>query len=177
MNIKDEIQRECAELCTFLIEKNEKYGNSALDFVNIFSEANATDAIRIRIDDKLKRMKANHAKDDEDVVKDLIGYLILLRIAERQEEIIRLNNQKCAEIARAESKVLVPPILDQKTETAIFLDELPEEIVEQINKWRKFPREDSETLQWEKEAVVPSVTRNQLEEHRLDEIREFRTRR
>jgi predicted RNA-binding protein associated with RNAse of E/G family len=36
----------------------------------------------IRIDDKLKRIKNGSLKrDDEDVVNDLIGYLVLLKIS------------------------------------------------------------------------------------------------
>lgn len=64
-----------------LIEKNRKYGNSALKPQRIFSKASATEQIKVRIDDKLSRMKNQQNDEDEDVISDLIGYLILLKIA------------------------------------------------------------------------------------------------
>ena len=39
--------------------------------------------IRVRIDDKLSRLARGQAAG-EDVVLDLIGYLVLLRVAERR---------------------------------------------------------------------------------------------
>ena len=64
-----------------LIEKNRKYGNSALKPQRIFSKASAVEQIKVRIDDKLSRMKNQLNDEDEDVISDLIGYLILLKIA------------------------------------------------------------------------------------------------
>jgi len=64
-----------------LIEKNRKYGNSALEPIGVFSQLSAKEGLLIRIDDKLKRIKnGSLEKDDEDVVNDLIGYLVLLKI-------------------------------------------------------------------------------------------------
>lgn len=73
-----------AELNTIgamLIAKNQRYGNSALDPVRIFSRADKAEQIRVRIDDKLSRIRNQQADDDEDAVLDLIGYLILLRLS------------------------------------------------------------------------------------------------
>ena len=64
-----------------LIEKNRKYGDSALKPQRIFSKASAVEQIKVRIDDKLSRMKNQQNDEDEDVITDLIGYLILLKIA------------------------------------------------------------------------------------------------
>lgn len=62
--------------------KNSKYGNSALEPLNVFSEANAVSGIKMRIDDKLKRIKnAGLVDATEDTLQDLAGYLILLMIA------------------------------------------------------------------------------------------------
>jgi hypothetical protein len=64
-----------------LIEKNRKYGNSALEPLGVFSQLSAKEGLLIRIDDKLKRIKNGSIdRDDEDVVNDLIGYLVLLKI-------------------------------------------------------------------------------------------------
>jgi hypothetical protein len=69
-----------------LIDKNRKYGNSALEPLGVFSQLSAKEGLLIRIDDKLKRIKNGSLdKDDEDVVNDLIGYLVLLKISENYE--------------------------------------------------------------------------------------------
>jgi len=64
-----------------LISKNLKYGNSALEPLGVFSQLSAKEGLLVRIDDKLKRIKnGSLERDDEDVVNDLIGYLVLLKI-------------------------------------------------------------------------------------------------
>ena len=69
-----------------LIKKNEAYGDSALIPANIFSHLTAVEAIKIRIDDKLKRIENKGINDEtEDTVMDLAGYLILLMIAKDDE--------------------------------------------------------------------------------------------
>jgi hypothetical protein len=71
------------EIRDLLIAKNKKYGNSALEPLGVFSQLSAKEGLLIRIDDKLKRIKnGSLERDDEDVVNDLIGYLILLKISE-----------------------------------------------------------------------------------------------
>jgi len=65
-----------------LISKNAKYGNAALEPLGVFSKLSPEQGLLIRIDDKLKRIKnGSLEKDDEDVVNDLIGYLVLLKIS------------------------------------------------------------------------------------------------
>lgn len=74
------ILETCLGLAKLLIEKNTAYGNSALDPVRIFSQAPADEQIRVRIDDKLSRLKRGSAAG-EDAAVDLAGYLILLLVA------------------------------------------------------------------------------------------------
>jgi hypothetical protein len=70
------------EIETLLISKNAKYGNSALEPLGVFSQLSAKQGLLVRIDDKLKRIKnGSLERDDEDVVNDLIGYLVLLKIS------------------------------------------------------------------------------------------------
>lgn len=78
--IRAAIVRECDEIKALLVRKNESYGNSALDPVRIFSRANPEEQIRVRIDDKLSRLARGDAAG-EDVELDLLGYLVLLRVA------------------------------------------------------------------------------------------------
>lgn len=68
------------DLFQLLTEKNRKYGDAALNPDRIFSKANAEEQLLVRIDDKLSRIKNQQNDEDEDVVQDLIGYLILLTI-------------------------------------------------------------------------------------------------
>lgn len=78
-----EVMQEIKEL---LLEKNEKYGNSALEPLGVFSKLSPEEGLLIRIDDKLKRIKNGSLdKDDEDVINDLIGYLVLLKIYQNQQ--------------------------------------------------------------------------------------------
>jgi hypothetical protein len=74
------------EIRDLLIAKNKKYGNSALEPLGVFSQLSAKEGLLVRIDDKLKRIKnGSLEKDDEDVINDLIGYLVLLKIYADQE--------------------------------------------------------------------------------------------
>ena len=73
------------EIRELLITKNLKYGNSALEPIGIFSKLDPREGLLIRIDDKLKRIKnGSLEKDDEDVINDLIGYLVLLKIQSKK---------------------------------------------------------------------------------------------
>ena len=76
------IAQVCDEVKTLLLEKNAKYGDSALNPSRIFSKASTVEQLLVRIDDKLNRIQkgAGLLASDEDVVQDLIGYLILLKI-------------------------------------------------------------------------------------------------
>tara|TARA_Y100000296_G_scaffold60002_1_gene69428 strand:+ start:117 stop:443 length:327 start_codon:yes stop_codon:yes gene_type:complete len=82
MTTKSQIEKTCDEIKALLLSKNEKYGDSALNPVGVFSKLNSAEAIKARIDDKLSRI-ANVGLDDttEDTLSDLIGYLVLLKIA------------------------------------------------------------------------------------------------
>lgn len=78
---QSKITRVCDSIKEMLLEKNRRYGDSALKPVRIFSKADAAEGIRIRIDDKLSRLQSGQADEDEDVINDLIGYLVLYKVA------------------------------------------------------------------------------------------------
>ena len=84
-NREVEFQGLADELAEMLTEKNRKYGDSALNPVRVFSEADPLEQLRVRIDDKLSRIRRGAADDDEDPLMDLIGYLMLYVIARRTE--------------------------------------------------------------------------------------------
>lgn len=75
-----DIRRVCNEIADMLVEKNRKYGNSAIHPVRIFSSASPLEQLKVRIDDKLSRVKNQQLDEDEDVIDDLIGYFVLLKI-------------------------------------------------------------------------------------------------
>jgi hypothetical protein len=82
------IVKECDAIKELLLDKNRKYGNSALEPKRIFSKQNVSEQLKVRIDDKLSRISnmgfsGDLSKENEDACQDLIGYLILLRIAEQ----------------------------------------------------------------------------------------------
>lgn len=77
------IVAECDAIRSMLLEKNRKYGDSALNPTRVFSRADAIEQINVRLDDKLSRIMNRQHDEDEDVDLDLIGYLILRRIAKR----------------------------------------------------------------------------------------------
>lgn len=77
------ISAVCEEIKQLLLEKNAKYGDSALNPSRVFSKSSTVEQLLVRIDDKLSRIQrgAGLIGTDEDVVNDLIGYLVLLKIA------------------------------------------------------------------------------------------------
>ena len=88
----------CDDIKELLIHKNRKYGNSALQPNRIFSKCSATEQLLVRIDDKLNRIMkgAGLLANDEDVVNDLIGYLVLLKISMASDK-----NHEILDTARA----------------------------------------------------------------------------
>lgn len=83
-NTVNDINRVCNEIKDLLIKKNLAYGDSALDPVRIFSKAEPSEQIRIRIDDKLSRFAKGREYPGDNDINDLIGYLILLKIAKER---------------------------------------------------------------------------------------------
>lgn len=78
-SVQAEILAQVKEVGKFLIEKNRKYGNSAIQPTRIFSKASNEEQIMVRLDDKLSRLQSAQTDDDEDVIMDIVGYLLLLK--------------------------------------------------------------------------------------------------
>jgi hypothetical protein len=72
---------QCLEIAGMIIEKNISYGDSALSPIRIFSQADNQEQIKIRIDDKINRIKNGSGFAGDNDIDDMIGYLILLKIA------------------------------------------------------------------------------------------------
>lgn len=72
------------DMRAMLLEKNRAYGNSALDPVRVFSTSDTSEQIRVRLDDKVSRIVKGQDVS-EDVPGDMLGYLVILKIAEAIE--------------------------------------------------------------------------------------------
>ena len=85
METKEKIKNTIREIESLLLRKNEQYGDSALKPIGLFARGNPEDLIRVRIDDKLRRLVCgdDSIESDEDIVLDLAGYLVLLLITMR----------------------------------------------------------------------------------------------
>ena len=83
-----EIAQMCDSIKNMLLDKNMKYGDSALSPARILSNSSPIEQILVRIDDKLNRIQQgkNDVTEDEDVISDLIGYFILLKIAIKRQD-------------------------------------------------------------------------------------------
>lgn len=80
MATKDKITEILDAMKNVLIIKNERYGDSALTPIKIFSKNDSTNSICVRLDDKLSRIKNSDELRVNDIC-DLIGYLVLLLVS------------------------------------------------------------------------------------------------
>ena len=71
------IAAKCDEIKDLLLRKNESYGNSVFENDHVYSDATPGQAVRIRIDDKLQRIKNQKSFENEDTKLDVVGYMIL----------------------------------------------------------------------------------------------------
>ena len=82
---QQDIAAVCDQIKELLLEKNRKYGDSALTPLRVFSKASTQEQLKVRLDDKLSRLKNAQDDEDEDVISDLVGYLILFKVAQMQQ--------------------------------------------------------------------------------------------
>jgi hypothetical protein len=106
------IQEVCNETATFLIGKNKKYGNSALNPIRIFSKAEPLEQINVRIDDKINRLYQGGEYPGDDDEKDLLGYLVLKEVGRRFH-----GKEKSKEDTTEQDKERNPPTLDAEQGT------------------------------------------------------------
>jgi len=79
---QQKISEICDQIKEILLDKNRKYGDSAIQPKQIFSKADPIEQINVRLDDKISRIMNAQDDDTEDAELDLIGYLILKRVAQ-----------------------------------------------------------------------------------------------
>lgn len=82
MTTRDNIITVTESLRQLLLIKNERYGDSALNPINIFNKQDAKNSILVRLDDKINRIKNSDDLRKNDVY-DVMGYLVLLSINEK----------------------------------------------------------------------------------------------
>ena len=92
-NTQADITRVCDKVKELLLSKNKKYGDSALEPIRVFSQDHQIAQLKVRIDDKLSRIKTTGmVAPDEDTLMDLMGYLVLLKIALERDTAECYNN-------------------------------------------------------------------------------------
>jgi hypothetical protein len=74
---KDKISEVLNGMTDLLQYKNEKYGDTALEPIGVFSKESAETGLLLRLDDKISRIKNSKELRKNDV-SDLMGYLTLL---------------------------------------------------------------------------------------------------
>ena len=82
------VAETAARVVNLLRIKNEQYGDSVQQPLRVFSKLDSQAGIRVRIDDKLSRLARGNdsIESDIDIIDDLIGYVILLRMMMEEEE-------------------------------------------------------------------------------------------
>jgi len=89
LDIEEKITKTIDSMKHLLLVKNERYGNSALSPLSIFTthvgKNQAANSILIRLDDKLSRVKNSENLKKNDI-SDLIGYLTLLCVNQGWED-------------------------------------------------------------------------------------------
>jgi hypothetical protein len=91
-----EILFECIEITNLLLKKNIAYGNSALNPIQIFAKIPPGDQIDVRIDDKLNRIKNGSSYAGDNDILDLVGYLVL-KLVDNKDTKLRRDNGKTEE--------------------------------------------------------------------------------
>lgn len=86
LDSQKKIAEVCDEMKIMLLQKNNQYGDSVLNPSRFFSHADQEEQIKVRIDDKLNRLVLGNdsLESDDDIIKDLIGYLTLLLVYRRK---------------------------------------------------------------------------------------------
>ncbi len=77
----DKIEQITTSLNNLLQVKNKNYGSSALSPLGVFNKNGATEGIKVRLDDKLMRVKNSDILRKNDIA-DIMGYLVLLCVSE-----------------------------------------------------------------------------------------------
>lgn len=92
-NSQKKIIEVCNSMKDLLLYKNQKYGDSALKPNNIFYKGDSTNSIKIRLDDKLGRIRNSDEIWINDVA-DIIGYctLLLVSIGAEKEDFEKLKD-------------------------------------------------------------------------------------
>lgn len=84
LTFNDKVDTILKEVGDMLKEKNKSYGDACLNPVRIFSKQNSSEQLKVRIDDKLSRLARGNEYPGDDTIFDLVGYLVIFLINERQ---------------------------------------------------------------------------------------------
>jgi hypothetical protein len=87
LHFKQRVQDVLFRVGELLIAKNQQYGDSVNNPIRLFSKLDSQAGVRVRIDDKLSRLARGNdsIESDMDIVDDLIGYLVMLKLIMEDE--------------------------------------------------------------------------------------------
>lgn len=90
-NTQERIIEVTTAMQELLLEKNKRYGDSAINPKKRFSKLGGSEGIKIRLDDKMNRIENSGELRVNDVC-DMIGYLHLYLVSEgvTREDILNL---------------------------------------------------------------------------------------
>jgi len=83
MTFNEALKIELEAIEVALAQMSIQYGNPMLKPFNVFSKASAEDKINMRIDEILSRIARGCPENDENILLDLICYLVLKRVLRR----------------------------------------------------------------------------------------------
>lgn len=75
---QEKIEQVCDNFKKFLLEKNKRYGDSAINPLKLFSKHEPDNPICTRLDEKLQRIQASEEGIRKNDAADCVGYLFLL---------------------------------------------------------------------------------------------------
>ncbi len=75
---QEKIEQVCDNFKKFLLEKNRRYGDSAINPLKIFSKHEPENPICSRLDEKLQRIQVSDEGIRKNDTVDCAGYLFLL---------------------------------------------------------------------------------------------------
>ena len=74
------IRQQCEMVRDGLLKHNDKYGSSIFRPHTILSSSTTEEALRMRIDDRIRKLsKCTNKEQEKELVDDLIGFLINFR--------------------------------------------------------------------------------------------------
>lgn len=84
-SFEQNVRRILEGVADTVVQKNQAYGDSALNPIRVFSKTDRMEQLYTRLDDKLSRVQKGHEYPGDDTIRDIIGYCTLILIARESQ--------------------------------------------------------------------------------------------